>query len=326
MNERQARLAMPRRWFGYSLRTLLVVITLLAIWLGTQASAARRQAVAVKAMQGWYGAVRVSYHDSPDLFFDLNQLMGRQQYKTVDYPEDLPWLVNLCGVDMLHSVRGVAIQPFSDTRGKRQFIDSDLEPLAQLPDLRQLHLYGSQALPLTNDALRPVSLLAQLEFLRLGLDCIDDEGLQHLANLTNLQRLWLESARVRGEGLRHLVAMQRLSHLWLHNQISDVGLSHLPPLDKLENLSLARNQLIGPGLVHLQKYPNLRDLNLQGNPIDDEALEIVAMLTRLESIDLRGTQVTAEGLERLQKSRPNLSIDCDFATLAPPPQIPAAAP
>jgi len=48
---------MKSRWFRFSLRTLLLLIAALCVWLGIQVNAARRQKDAVAAILNTGGAV-----------------------------------------------------------------------------------------------------------------------------------------------------------------------------------------------------------------------------------------------------------------------------
>jgi hypothetical protein len=53
--------AIRRRWFRFSLRMLLVVVTLLCVWLGIQVNAARRQREAVAEILKAGGTVSYDY-------------------------------------------------------------------------------------------------------------------------------------------------------------------------------------------------------------------------------------------------------------------------
>ena len=61
-----------RRWFSYSLQTLLVAVTLLAIWMGIQVETAHRQRQAVRDIRAYtrYAAV---YYDYQPLTLGLKQ-------------------------------------------------------------------------------------------------------------------------------------------------------------------------------------------------------------------------------------------------------------
>jgi hypothetical protein len=52
-----------RRWLQFSLRTLLVAVTLLAVWLGLWTDRARRQRVAVQRVRELGGDIRYDYEN-----------------------------------------------------------------------------------------------------------------------------------------------------------------------------------------------------------------------------------------------------------------------
>ena len=56
---------MKSRWFRFSLRTLLLLIAVLCVWLGIQVNAARRQREAVAAIQSAGGSVVYDYEIVP---------------------------------------------------------------------------------------------------------------------------------------------------------------------------------------------------------------------------------------------------------------------
>ena len=54
-----------RRWFRFGLRTLLIFLTVLCVWLGFQVNAARRQHAAVQAILQAGGTVAYDYQTVP---------------------------------------------------------------------------------------------------------------------------------------------------------------------------------------------------------------------------------------------------------------------
>ena len=54
-----------RRWFRFSLRMLLVVVTVLCVWLAIKVNAARRQKEAVAAILSAGGTVNYDYQLKP---------------------------------------------------------------------------------------------------------------------------------------------------------------------------------------------------------------------------------------------------------------------
>lgn len=88
--------------------------------------------------------------------------------------------------------------------------------------------------------------------------------------------------------------------------ITDAGLVHLKPLEKLERLSLIETSVTDAGLIHLKGLTELRRLNLSGTQVTGTGLVHLRMLRKLEELNLSSTQVTNEGLARLLKSLPVL--------------------
>ena len=69
-----------RRWFQYSLRSFLVVLTALAVWLGIVVNRAREQREALKAIQALQWSVAYDYHfksaelpPQPDGSYDMDE-------------------------------------------------------------------------------------------------------------------------------------------------------------------------------------------------------------------------------------------------------------
>ncbi len=85
-----------RRWLRFSLRTFLIVLTILCVWLGWYLHRVEQQRAAVRWVRENGGAVRYDYEfDSDDKFIDASQ------------PPVPKWLVDMLGVDYFVSVVSV---------------------------------------------------------------------------------------------------------------------------------------------------------------------------------------------------------------------------
>jgi hypothetical protein len=94
--------------------------------------------------------------------------------------------------------------------------------------------------------------------------------------------------------------MNQLRQLHLSRTlITDVGLSHLEDLKRLQWLHLARVQITGAGLTHLQRLPQLERLYLSDTKITDGCLAHLKELKSLERLHLRGTNITDASLAHL---------------------------
>jgi hypothetical protein len=207
--------------------------------------------------------------------------------------------------------------------------DQDLELLRKTTRLRRLELrYSLQA----GEQLRYVIGLAQLQSLQLSGPCVDgtslrhiagltqiqaldlnscdnvsDDGIEHIAALTNLRELQLADTKVTDAGLRYLKALTQLQTLTLSStQVTDAGLEHLARLTALRELDLNHTKITGAGLRHLKALTQLQKLGLSRTQISDAGLEHLQALSQLQTLDLGSTPITYAGLERL-KALPKLA-------------------
>lgn len=212
-----------RRWFQFSLRMMLIVMTLLCLgpggYVAYEQSKAREQKRAVAAILKLGGSV--------------------------DYDETVsvrPRLVRLIlGDETFGNVNHVDLHPLihddaesGSVRKKQPIVDGDLKHLRSFPRLHYLSLD------------------------RCGQ--ITDAGLADLAGISSLEEIYLGRTQITDAGLRHLAGLTGLEHLWLHDtQVSDAGLVQLTELTKLRRLYL-HNTLVTPqGVRELQKaLPNCR--------------------------------------------------------------------
>jgi hypothetical protein len=88
--------------------------------------------------------------------------------------------------------------------------------------------------------------------------------------------------------------------IWLDdNPIPDSCLQHLSHLETLEWLSLTKTDITDAGLEYLRPLTNLKVLWLNETQISDAGLRRLTSLRELEELDLRSTQVSDDGLMHL---------------------------
>jgi len=155
---------------------------------------------------------------------------------------------------------------------------------------------------------------------------VDDAGLEPLGRIFSLERLFLRDAHVTDAGLVHLAPLTGLKGLELNSPfailiddrkprvivevrkpkdrgppITDAGLELLRNMKRLEVLRLRGTNVTDSVLKHLKGMPKLRTLDLGATRVTDAALETIADLTNLEELGLDFTQVTDAGLPHLAK-------------------------
>lgn len=116
-----------------------------------------------------------------------------------------------------------------------EFRDEDLACLANLKQLKRLHIGGPASQPIT------------------------DAGMAHLAGLTAIENLGIGGTGVTDRGLVCLAGMRRMDYLTITGSFTDAGLRHLEGLKALRSLRITSASNLGtPAKDRLhKKLPNL---------------------------------------------------------------------
>ena len=148
-----------RRWYQFSLRTLLILVTLSAVplgWVGSKMAQARREQPAIEAIEGMGGYVAVE-----DGWLD--KWIGGTVY-SVGLPN-----TQVSDLTPLAELNNLTRLDLYETQV------SDLSPLAELTNLEALDLAGTQVTDLS-----PLVKLEKLEWLLLEDTQVSEEQLQTL--------------------------------------------------------------------------------------------------------------------------------------------------
>ena len=117
--------------------------------------------------------------------------------------------------------------------------------------LERFRLWGTMV---TDADLECLKRLNDLETLDLMDVHITNAGIEHLKGLTNLRSLNLSGTKVTDEGLKHLKRLNKLQFLHLGNtNISDAGLEYLKGLKSLESLTLTATDVTNEGADKLRQ-------------------------------------------------------------------------
>jgi hypothetical protein len=272
---------MKSRWFRFSLRTLLLLIAVLCIWLGIQVNAARRQREAVAVLLNAGAEIYYDYQmvplvtatppgsfappgiRLPDTWADVSQL-----------PPGPAWLRERIGDDYFRTV--------VDVYCRGTFQKSDLDELVELPHVKEFVLVGTG---------------------------FHDEDLTALGELRQLEVLQFSGTPINGSILAQLPNPRRLKNLHLsHTNIDDTALEEIEKMTGLEVLGLDGTHVTDAGLRHLRNLTNLRNVYLQNTQITDAGLQHLSGLKTLTLVVLGPSPVTQDGVSALRAALPSANI------------------
>ena len=263
-----------RRLLRYSLRALLIVLTLPCVWVAYQTERARSQARSVRDVQAIGGMLQFDYQ------------LKSGNYDPNATPDAPAWLVETVGEEYFRRpiTLDLAYRHLSRIRsGEPIASNDDLQLLRGLPDLETLEIGDKRQ--------------------------VTDDGLVHLAGLKNLRVLYLYRTGVQGEGLKHLRGLKQLESVSLDGTpATDEAAKQIAQLPRLRWLAMDNTRITDEALVHLAKASSLEDLRLSDTDISDDGLLHLHNLNGLKQVSLHRTNVTATGITNLERALPNCSI------------------
>lgn len=249
-----SRTASRRWWFRFSLRSLLLLITLFAVWLGVMTHRAREQARAVRVIEKRGGRVVYDY--------ELNSQSGRIPDARPPGPQWLRWLIGR------HF--GTSVVEVDLAAGGLAVTDEDLAVLRSLPRVRVLNLARTG---ITDAGLEHLSNLNDLSYLCLVRCRIDGSGLRHVRHLP-IDGLNLNWTQLKDANLEHVGAMTRLGSLTMQDTpITGRGLVYLGGLTILFELHIHNTVVSDEGLAHLEGLSRLTTLHLTNTNVTKEGVE-----------------------------------------------------
>ena len=286
----------------FRLRTLLIVITMLGIWMGVEVRGARRQASAVSEIRKLGGWVLYDFEYDPQVSGTSRKLNGRSWVPR--------WVLARIGVDWFHTVVAVNmvydLRPGGGRTDNQQAKDAErrglvvrgtvTDTLAGVPHLRQLFLKDTQT---------------------------TDECLAAISRLHRLERLYCwDAVQVTDAGVAHLRKLPKLKDVHLSNsQITDESLGVFGEMVQMKALSLQQNAFTDRGLARLTKLNRLKELWIDMGPTDitDQGLAYLENLQTLEVLAIQDTHATQEGVDKLKLAIPGLKQVLYSAATRPRP-------
>lgn len=233
--EKERMISPPnRRWFQFSTRGLLLLLTAVCGWLGYLTEAARRQRDAVAAL---VPVATIGYDDGSFLSGSRRENKTRSGL--------LGWLESCLGRDYFDRVEAVHLY-----RGK--LAPEHLKAITSLGSTQLLVLTYNESV---DDAfVAQLVGLRRLHSLHLNYTCIGDASLQHIALLPRLKLLSIRYTKIDGSGLRFLQASPSLERLSFTNTgVTDNYLGDLGECSRLRYIDLRSTRVTAGGVARLQK-------------------------------------------------------------------------
>ncbi len=280
------RLPVKQR-FRFSLRGMLVGITLFALWLGI---------VGISAWRRGREAAAIA-----DLL---------EHGATVEYYDQVPRgrLVGLFGYDPFLKVQVI------DIHGDQGLVTL-LAHADDFPDLELVNFWGSRVSDAGLAGVENLSRFPNLREVLISGCMITDLSLKRLADWKQLEELHLHNcAKITDAGLAHLKDLPNLRFLRLLQEnagtmpVTDAGLAHVADLQQLQELMIVRIPVTDAGLAYVARLPRLKHLFVLGIPITDAGIAQLRELPSIEYVHFRNTQVTRLGVDDLCRGLPDCLV------------------
>jgi len=259
--------------FRFSVRTLVVAITVLGMVLGLAGNEVnrlwlhRQAKERIRELDGMYGSASEGQGCEP---------LG-------------PWW---CPVvrDGLYAKEEVVWFNSTKNDGLR---DEDLQVLRHFPHLTDLQITAPL---ITDEALIHIQGIKTLRELDLNGTQVTGRGLKRLGGIP-LEMLVLSGPAVTDETTEALAVFPDLRKLIVgKSAVTDAGLANLKHVPRLEKLYLSESPISDAGISTLTQLVHLHELDLYDLAITDSGVTPLTALPRLRELYLIDTQVTEAGL------------------------------
>jgi hypothetical protein len=283
---------------------------------------------ALHTCKGFSDKGMVHIKDIPSLrILSFHESLCRITDAGLAHISDMPNLEILC-LHGIRDITDEGVAHLSKTRSLRkleigvsQVTDRGLSYLSRIKTLEHLVLPQDQK-GITDRGLTYLGRLPKLRHLaisrihfvdpKMNKEYYTDKGLAELANCRLLEELYIGSPGVTDEGMRHVARLTNLRKLMLFGceNVTNEGLAHLTNLQSLKHLHITDSKITVGGLSHLNKIPALYKLVLRDIEQDHAGLNISG-LKNLEELTIR--------LKRERKNNSSITqkfTAADFACLA----------
>jgi hypothetical protein len=284
MEAEQPKTAPPilrRRWYQFSLRTVLIFTVVVAVacaLVGRRIERKRRERGTIEAITGAGGTVVFDY-----------QLANRNVV-----PLGPAWLRSLFGEQFFSEV--------VEIKSAR----ADLRHLDEMPRLTTLLLSGQS---IHDDDLAQIHDLPQLVSLSLAGTPVTDAGIARLHRLPKLTVLTLMDTKITDRALATIKRLGQLTNLSLTNTaVTDDCTADLREMTRLRQLQLTWTSVSDSGLANLKRLLELQSLELEY--VTDDGLKQLEQFVALRFLHIADADVTKTEVNRFKQALPNCQLFC----------------
>lgn len=242
-----------RRWLRFSLRGLLIAVTLLCVWLGWHVDRSNRQKDAAAAIR-MAGGETYQYGRISHRFGIGGGLSGTRR----------AMIQRWFNRHFFYEVKAVSLWDARD-------LSAAVAELHKLPDLEALWVGGK---PIGDPDLERIASQTGMWQLSLAGTDIDDGDLAALRSLVQLEALKLSDTHVSDLAFVHLAELPRLRYLVLDGTaVTDGGLAGLSQLRSLTTVKLNETEIGDAGIEHLRKLRHLMRIELWDTHVSEAGLQ-----------------------------------------------------
>jgi hypothetical protein len=208
---------MNRRYLRFGLRTLLTVVTIIALAGGWLAERRNRRQVAIRTINAAGGGLSSEHSwwrmqtaflppTSPraQVRRSWREILFGEQYRGVDFTDGRP----LTG-QTLEAVAAISEAKLLSFHGG---VLSD-DHVARLAGLRQVETFIASGSPLTDRSAEVVGRWSELKWLELNDTQLTDAAVPHLIKLQKLEVLRIQGTKITDHGFAQLAALKNLKDL-----------------------------------------------------------------------------------------------------------------
>lgn len=184
----------------------------------------------------------------------------------------------------------------------RQITDAGLAHLKDVATIREL-VIENRSKKITDDGLKVLATLPQLEELSIFGDAVTDASLESIGKLTKLRKLQIFSKGTTKAGYKHLAGLVNLEEIYvgdIGSEIDDECLQHMKAMTKLKKLDIRGDKLTDTGMDHVKNLTGLQELRIDSRNVKAAGVANLAPLVKLQKLTVMSSPgFTGEALAAL---------------------------